>query len=695
MALKKVSPLPLILFLTLIILSFPQDNILAQEKQQIPEKWKKWINEFVVHIISDRERDLFFQLDSEEKRLAFEKEFWLERDPTPGTTRNEFFDEHQKRFDYANKYLGRDSSRKGWQTDRGRFYIILGEPRQIQRMPSAGQVYPLEIWFYQAEIDKGLPSFFNLIFYKRFGTGEYRLYSPVLDGPQSLFTTQQSISNSQAYENLYYLNPDLAQAAFSYTFDQTVSRGTVSPSLSSVTLIGKIENSRNVGIDPSYAERILLGTSSVTTNYTFSNFVFPNTIFPMLIKGGNSVINYSFEVPTKMMNMGKLDNLIYGALEIETTVSDPDGLQIQHKSHKVDFEYSEEEFEAKKYSPIVYEDQIMALPGLHSISIRIRNPLTRESFLIADNVFVPGPDQPEPTLGRLLLCSGTKKINDSSISAPFQFSDYKMFVQPDKAFPLGSTLFLYSQIILPQDFLSPEKKINVTLSLLDKDGKVINTMAQPLSSTRADKMGLLHLTVQFPVELTIGEYIQALEVDFGAGYEKQLRTFSFAIVDKLLPVNRRLGASLNLEGNILFKERGKMNARAGNLEKAKKLLLEAVKVVPADLDARISLGNVLMELNNYQEIINLLQLSLTESPDNVQILNLLGLASYHLGHYSKASKYLERFLLKVEDDVTVINALADSWLKLENAVKARKYWNQSLEIDPDQSDIRKKLEGLK
>lgn len=115
----------------------------------------------------------------------------------------------------------------------------------------------------------------------------------------------------------------------------------------------------------------------------------------------------------------------------------------------------------------------------------------------------------------------------------------------------------------------------------------------------------------------------------------------------------------------------------------------------SDLDSRIELGKVLLKLNNYQEIVNLLQLSLTESPDNVQILHLLGLANYHLGLYSKATKYLERFLLKKQDDTEVLNILADSWLKLDNGEKARKYWLQSLEIDADQGDIRRRLEGLK
>ena len=692
MALTKRLPLPLTLIITLIInftLIAP-----AQEEERLPAKWDKWLNEYVVYIISERERELFLQLNSDEQRIAFEKEFWLERDPTPGTTRNEFEEEHRERFEYANKYLGRDSAKKGWQTDRGRFYIMLGKPRQIQSIPSGGQVYPLELWFYQAPKDKQLPAFFNLIFFKRHGAGEYRLYSPVIDGPQALMTTQTNVSPQKAYQDLYYINPDLAQAAFSYTYDQTVSRGSVAPSLSSVSLIGKIENSRNVGIDASYAERIILGTSSVTTNYTFSNFIFPSTIMPMVKKQGHSVICYAFQVPTRIMNMGKHEELIYGALEVETTLSLLDGTQVSKKTEKLDFEYSEEQFKKIQYSPIVYEDQLLAIPGEYSLSIRIRNPLTKEYFLIAENVDVPAANPQTPEVSRLLITGGTTRINSPYI-APFQFSSHKLNVHPDARFPAGSTLFLYSQVLVPRIFKTESREVKVTLSLLDEKGKVLTSMSQPLPASQADSNGLLHITVQFPMQLQQGKYIQALEVDFGKDFEKQLRTYSFQIIDKAQPLNRRLGTSLNPEGNMIIRERGRLHFEAGQLDKAKKLLLQAVAIDDSDLDSRIMLGEVLLRLNNYQEILNLLQLSLTESPDNVQILHLLGLANYHLGHFSKATKYLERQLLKQPDNVQTLNILAESWLKLDNAEKARRYWRQSLEIDSNQGDIKRKLEGLK
>jgi GWxTD domain-containing protein len=67
-------------------------------------------------------------LETNRDRDIFIENFWKQRDPTPGTPQNEYRDEIIKRFNYSNKFFSRGTSREGWMTDMGRFYIILGKP---------------------------------------------------------------------------------------------------------------------------------------------------------------------------------------------------------------------------------------------------------------------------------------------------------------------------------------------------------------------------------------------------------------------------------------------------------------------------------------------------------------------------------------------------------------------------------------
>jgi GWxTD domain-containing protein len=97
------------------------------------QSFRKWLDQEVVYIISDQERSAFLSLQTDDERDKFIEQFWARRDPTPGTAKNEFRDEHERRTLFADEQLG------GWQSDRGRIYIMFGPPDAIDDHPRGGQ----------------------------------------------------------------------------------------------------------------------------------------------------------------------------------------------------------------------------------------------------------------------------------------------------------------------------------------------------------------------------------------------------------------------------------------------------------------------------------------------------------------------------------------------------------------------------
>jgi GWxTD domain-containing protein len=117
-------------------------------RAELATPYRKWLNEDVAYIITDRERATFKSLTTDEEREHFVEQFWLRRDPTPGTVENEFKEEHYRRIAYANEHYA--SSIPGWKTDRGRIYITLGPPDEIDTHPAGGVTsYPSEQWRYR------------------------------------------------------------------------------------------------------------------------------------------------------------------------------------------------------------------------------------------------------------------------------------------------------------------------------------------------------------------------------------------------------------------------------------------------------------------------------------------------------------------------------------------------------------------
>ena len=119
----------------------------------------------VAYIISPKEREVFLQLPDNRDRDVFVTDFWKIRDPTPGTPENEYKDEIVRRFEHVNKYFA--AGRPGWMTDRGRVYLILGEPRSYDRFPGTTGIVPCEVWYYYTDGTKNLPTHFGLIFFQK------------------------------------------------------------------------------------------------------------------------------------------------------------------------------------------------------------------------------------------------------------------------------------------------------------------------------------------------------------------------------------------------------------------------------------------------------------------------------------------------------------------------------------------------
>ena len=137
--------------------------------------YTKWLEEDVVYIIDSRERTAFQSLRTDAERDHFIEQFWLRRDPTPGTPENEFKTEHYRRIAFANGRFASNSA-AGWRTDRGRIYILFGPPDEIESHPSGqppASDFPFEQWLYHHI--KGIGDNVIIDFTDEAKTGEYRM----------------------------------------------------------------------------------------------------------------------------------------------------------------------------------------------------------------------------------------------------------------------------------------------------------------------------------------------------------------------------------------------------------------------------------------------------------------------------------------------------------------------------------------
>ena len=186
----RASAAPLLLALVLICAGAAALPAFQTQKEGTPAKaapgdpYSKWVTEDVAYIVRDEERAAFRRLPTNEEKEHFIEQFWLRRDPTPGTVENEFKQEHYRRIAYANDHYA--ARIPGWKTDRGRIYIVYGPPDQKEVHPSGDNGGPpSEQWLYK--LIQGIGNNVIVEFVDAQRDGTYRMTSdpnePALNKP--------------------------------------------------------------------------------------------------------------------------------------------------------------------------------------------------------------------------------------------------------------------------------------------------------------------------------------------------------------------------------------------------------------------------------------------------------------------------------------------------------------------------------
>ena len=99
------------------------------------------------YIASVPEIDKYEVLISENAKRIFLTNFWKARDEDPSDDMNQYLKDYMRRIKESNiKYKA--LLKEGWQSDRGRLYLIYGQPSDIDRYPNQTETRPYEIWYY-------------------------------------------------------------------------------------------------------------------------------------------------------------------------------------------------------------------------------------------------------------------------------------------------------------------------------------------------------------------------------------------------------------------------------------------------------------------------------------------------------------------------------------------------------------------
>jgi GWxTD domain-containing protein len=664
-------------------------GLAASAAIKLPEIHRKWLDEEVVYIITPTERDVFRKLQTDRERDLFIEAFWKHRDPTPATPENEFKTEHYRRINYANHFLGRESPKEGWRTDRGRVYIILGEPNDINRMQGKQELYDCEVWFYQGKTDLGLPPGFNLLFFKEGGTGSYKLYSPTSDGPQALMAGY--IGNAtdyyEAYKKLRDIDPMLADTSLSLIpGEQSSAYGR--PSLVSDMMLQKMESAPQRMVEENYARKFLEYKDVVEVEYS-ANYLESDSLVKIIRgPGGMSFVHYVVE--PQRLSVNNFENKYYTVLKVNGNVTTADGRPVYQFDKTVNLEWGEEEMVARSNQPFDFRDAFPLIPGDYKLSILIKNEVSKEFTSVERALSIPGEGAGLLMTAPILAYDVGPADPGNTKIRPFRVASRQILCQPGRVFLRKDTLSVAFQILgLGSDLLA---KGAVKYAFFRQDQPFRETVRSV-----SEYATLPDIIESFPLaDFPPDHYrIQVSFVADGAAAVTAKDEFDVSFADTL-PRPWVYARVLPDPSNPLYaRVTGIQLFNLGRFEESRASLASAHARMPSE-DTAADLARALLALKDYAAIDPLLAPYLKqEKPARYEVYLMAGRAALESGNFARAIEIYDIAVAHYGSNIALLNLVGESYFGLGKFEEARALWERSLSADPNQPEIRKKVDLLK
>jgi GWxTD domain-containing protein len=663
---------------------------IAQKSKDLPSAYKKWLEEDVAYIITPVEKEVFLKLQTDRERDLFIEAFWKHRDPIAATPENEFKTEHYRRINYANHFFGRGMPKPGWKTDRGRVYIILGEPNDIQRFEGKTTVCPTEVWFYQGKTNVGLPPGFHLIFFQEGGTGEYRLYSPLRDGPQALMPSYHGdpMDYLAAYKQLEELEPALAEVSLSLIpgEDSVVSGH---PTMSSDILIQNVETVPVRQVEDKYVRKFLEYKDVVEVEYS-ANYIDSDSLVRVFRDpSGMYFVHYGIEL--RRLSVEQFEKKYYARLKLNGKVSSLNGKTIYQFEKNISLDFDEEQIRNVSRQPLIIHDMFPLVSGNYKFSLLVKNEASKEFTSLEEDLIVP---QGEKDLQMTPIVLGYRlKKSPSTLNKlrPFALGSYQVYFEPNRIFLRTDTLGLAFQVQgLSEDL---KQKGIIRISFI-KSGGVFRTTDRKITELSE----LPDVIEQFSLQDFPAAHYKVEVSLFGGDKELLLETEEFDVTP-LEAIPRPWVYSkilLEPEDPLYSYIIGTQLFNSGRVAEAKAALEEAHEKKPDSADIALSLAQTYMVLNEYVKIEQVLLPFLSQpEPPKYKVFLILGRAYQSTGNFQKAVEIFDKAVSHYGLSTDLLNAIGECYFKLGELGEAQAAWKKSLELNPDQPQVKKVLEVIK
>ena len=688
----EISAKTVPLLITLMVLSvFLQGDQIKE--RDLPPKFRDWLK-LVSYIIRPEEKDVFMQLANDREREIFIQTFWKQRDPTPGTPENEYREEHIKRFDYANEYYRRGSPREGWMTDMGRFHIILGSPVSVERFDNQKGLYPVQVWYYYGEREKGLPTHFGIVFFKRGGAGEYRLYDALSDGPATLMIEGRELdpfAYQEIYEKLYELAPTLALVSLSMVPGEIPFN--YQPSARNNIIIADILESTKEDINPVYATHFLNYRGIVSTDY-LTNYIESDAEAGLIT---DPVIGLDFLhfliVPRKIsVDYYEPKDQFFCHFMLNVNLRKGNDTVFQY-SKEFPFYFSQDELDKTKASGLAIEDTFPVAEGKYKLTVLLMNSIGKEFTIFESDVEIPARSSEPRLMGPFLGYRFRNYARDVHI--PFKALESKLAMDPKKTFGVNDTIAILFLVDNVDQELWESGRVEIQIQGLKEADPTEKKLTFLLKNSPYRK--ILKMTHVLPArELSPDYYDIRIKLIDGEGsiIDNEMNHFVLSTADAVAhPTAYAKGIPL-AHSYAYYYMLASQYRKTGRLDSAEEFYKKAFGMNPGYKKGLLEYAQFLFESQKLLECLDLIENIKDEKDLQFEYFLIKGRAYLGMQEYGQAIANLEEGNKLYNSDTSLLNSLGYCYQKTNQKEKALEALKASLRLNPQQEEIKKLLQEI-
>lgn len=651
---------------------------------KLPQFYSQWLNRDVAYIITRDEKKTFLQLTTDAERDKFIDHFWEIRNPNPGSPINPYKDDIYQRIEYANAHFAIGAGEEGWRTDRGRTYITLGPPQQIERHLGAPNLRPMEIWFY-SNSNSSLPPFFYVVFFQPDNIGDFRYYSPTIDGPDKLVTGMEAINDPKTALHIIQssVGSEVARVAQSLIPGEPLDpEGRIS--LQSDVMLSILKNLANQpsNIDELNRRREIAGT--VTSRAIFDTKNLDLVFFPVRDGYGLSRLDYAI----RMVNPGDLTmredrvgEYSY-AVEVRVMVYTSDKKLIFTQQKTISGKLSHKEMEDVKHHPFGYEGLLPLSPGNYHLDFLLSDLNQKVGYHAERDVAIPADSPGTFAISGILPFSAAEPLDPSKASiTPFGIAGLRF-----RPLEMGSlTLNQSEDLQFAYQIWAPSKRPQtdagqeITVQYAIGKPAVTGTatvLKDTMNTTNFSSSGALLNGKKIPLaDKPEGNYILTVAVSGPGASERAHSSLPFQIMNDAPVLSPWDHDEPDIDGDaakgILEQQRALCYWAAGDITDARRWFRLALSKDHSDDIARARLVQAYYGLNAYSAVVSLFDDAGTT--DNTDSGTIVQIAESFLktGNTAKAVSLLQKTIRSRPDDGPLYLALADSYQQMGNAAQAQ------------------------